>query len=89
MQHDAVVYPDPFVFDPERHIERPGKPVQQDPRRTCFGFARRICVGMHLAETLLYISIVMSLAVFDITNALDEQGNPIIPVHKNTSGTIR
>ncbi|KAE9406913.1 cytochrome P450 [Gymnopus androsaceus JB14] len=88
MLNDPEIYPEPFKFDPERHISLPGKPAQKDPRHACFGFARRICVGMHLAEASLWILIAMSLAVFDITPALDEQGNPIIPEHENTTGTI-
>ncbi|KIK55628.1 hypothetical protein GYMLUDRAFT_47600 [Collybiopsis luxurians FD-317 M1] len=88
MLNDPEVYPDPFRFDPERHIPSAGKPVQKDPRHACFGFGRRICVGMHLAENSLWILIAMSLAVFNITPALDEQGRPIIPEHENTTGTI-
>lgn len=43
---------------------------------------------MHLAEASLWMCVAMSLAVFDITNAVEE-GIKIIPVHENTSGTIR
>ena len=89
MLNNPEVYPDPFKFDPERHIATPEKPAQRDPRHACFGFARRICVGMQLAEASLWICIAMSLAVFDITPALDEAGKPIIPEHELTGGTIR
>jgi hypothetical protein len=44
---------------------------------------------MYLAEASLWSTITMSLAVFNITNAIDENGATIIPVHENTSGTIR
>ncbi|KAJ2915834.1 hypothetical protein MD484_g4605, partial [Candolleomyces efflorescens] len=86
--HDPTVYPDPFQFDPERFIATPGKEVQRDPRGACFGFGRRVCPGMYLAEASLWSTITMSLAVFNITNAIDENGATIIPVHENTSGTI-
>lgn len=86
--HDPVTYPEPFNFDPERFIAGPGKDAQRDPRGACFGFGRRICPGMFLAEASLWSTISMSLAVFDITNALDSNGFPIIPIHENTSGTI-
>ncbi|KAK1231056.1 hypothetical protein PQX77_005832 [Marasmius sp. AFHP31] len=88
MLNDPDVYPNPFQFDPERHIATPDRPAQKDPRHACFGFARRICVGMHLAEATLWLCIVMSLAVFDITPVIGEDGQPIIPEHENTSGTI-
>lgn len=89
MLNDPEVYPNPSQFDPERHIATPEKPAQKDPRHACFGFARRICAGMELAEASLWICIVSSLAVFDIGPVLDEHGDPIIPDYENTSGTIR
>ena len=67
MLHDPEIYPDPFIFDPTRHITAPGKPAQRDPRLAYFGYGRRIYPGMHLAEASLFILIAMSLAVFDIT----------------------
>ncbi|GLB41338.1 putative cytochrome P450 family protein [Lyophyllum shimeji] len=87
MLHDPEVYPDPFKFDPERHIATPEKAAQRDPRTVCFGYGRRICPGMHLAETSLYSVISSSLAVLNITKAV-ENGVEITPVHENTSGII-
>jgi len=88
MLHDPEFYPDPFIFDPERHIPGPGKVVQRDPRKVCFGFGRRVCPGMYLAEASLFSCFAMSLAVFDIEKAT-ENGVPITPAHENTSGIIR
>ncbi|KAF8154968.1 OrdA protein [Crassisporium funariophilum] len=87
MLHDPETYPDPFVFDPERHIAAPGREVQRDPRNVCFGYGRRICPGMYLAEASLFSCIAMSLAVFDIEKAIVD-GVPVTPVHENTSGII-
>lgn len=89
MLHDPEVYPDPHTFDPTRHIPAPGKEIQRDPRHACFGFARRICVGVNLAEASLFICVAMSLAVFNVSKAVDENGLEITPAHENTSGTIR
>ncbi|KDR73253.1 hypothetical protein GALMADRAFT_251844 [Galerina marginata CBS 339.88] len=87
MLHDPETYPDPFTFDPERHIASPGKEPQQDPRKLCFGYGRRICPGMHLAEASLFSCVAMSLAVFDIEKTV-ENGVPVTPVHESTSGII-
>ena len=86
MLHDPEIYPDPFVFNPERHL---GDEPQRDPRTLCFGFGRRICPGMYLAEASIFSCIAMSLAVFKIEKVLDENGLPITPVHENMSGAIR
>ncbi|KAJ7580221.1 cytochrome P450 [Mycena floridula] len=87
MLHDPATYPNPFVFDPTRFMGDE-KSQQADPRRLCFGFARRICPGRYLAHDSLWIYIATLLAVFNITNAVDEAGDIIVPVHENTSGTI-
>ncbi|KAG6915648.1 hypothetical protein DXG01_010612 [Tephrocybe rancida] len=87
MLHDPEVYPEPFEFQPERHIATTEKPAQRDPRTVCFGYGRRICPGMHLAETSLFSVIASSLAVFDVKKAV-ENGVEITPVHENTSGII-
>ncbi len=85
MLHDPEVYPDPMHFDPTRHL---GKEVQRDPRHACFGFGRRVCPGLHLAEASVYILVAMSLAVFDVSPVI-EDGVPVLPTHENTDGTIR
>ncbi|KAF8893737.1 cytochrome P450 [Mucidula mucida] len=84
MLHDPEVYPDPMHFDPTRHL---GKEVQRDPRHACFGFGRRVCPGLHLAEASVYILVAMSLAVFDVSPVI-EDGVPVLPTHENTDGTI-
>ena len=88
MLHDPETYPDPFRFDPERHIATPGKEAQRDPRNICFGYGRRICPGMYLGEASLFACVATSLAVFNIEKAV-VNGVPIVPVHESTSGIIR
>jgi cytochrome P450 len=82
------MYPKPSQFDPDRYIAAGSKEPQQDPRMMCFGFGRRICPGLNLADASLFISCAMSLAVFDITKAV-ENGVEITPVVDSTHGTIR
>ncbi|EXM15828.1 hypothetical protein RAB80_003813 [Fusarium oxysporum f. sp. vasinfectum] len=42
-----------------------------------YGFGRRICSGMQLAERSLYTTFAKVLWAFDISSAVDEQGRPI------------
>lgn len=85
---DERVYPTPSQFNPDRFIPAVGKEAQQDPRTMSFGFGRRICPGLSLADASLWISSAMCLAVFDITKAV-ENGVEITPVVDATAGTIR
>jgi len=87
MLHDPEMYPDPMTFKPERFIASEGHKPENDPRQFCFGFGRRICPGQHLADQSIWIGCVMSLAVFDISNYV-ENGVVNIPIHENTRGTI-
>ncbi|TBU24745.1 cytochrome P450 [Dichomitus squalens] len=82
--HDPDVYEDPDVFRPERFI-RDGKldSTVQDPAAFVFGFGRRqvsirrICPGRYFAEAALFINIACALHVFNITQPLGEDGQPI------------
>jgi cytochrome P450 len=54
---------------------------------TAFGFGRRRCPGLHLADQALYAAIASILAGFEIGPALslDESGNPVLlPVASET-----
>ncbi|TBU63494.1 cytochrome P450 [Dichomitus squalens] len=76
--HDPDVYEDPDVFRPERFI-RDGKldSTVQDPAAFVFGFGCRICPGRYFAEAALFINVACALHVFDITQPLGEDGQPI------------
>ncbi|KAG6885227.1 hypothetical protein C0993_004634 [Termitomyces sp. T159_Od127] len=88
MLHDPEAYPEPFEFLPERHIATTDKPAQKNPRTICFGYGRRICPGMYLADASIFSLVASSLAVFNIKKAV-ENGVEITPIHENTSGIIR
>ncbi|TFK56140.1 cytochrome P450 [Heliocybe sulcata] len=83
--HDPRTYSDALEFNPSRFL---GAQPEQDPRSFCFGFGRRVCPGMKLADASIFISCAMSLAVFDIAKAVDACGAVLEPTVDYTSGTI-
>ncbi|KAJ7108851.1 cytochrome P450 [Mycena crocata] len=76
MMHDETMYPDPFTFDPKRFE---GDTPQPDPREYIFGFGRRVCPGQNLAETSIWIQMVLSLMTMTISKAVDSSGKIIEP----------
>ncbi|KAG2135247.1 cytochrome P450 [Suillus clintonianus] len=88
MLHDPRTYANPLQFNPERFLAKDGKEPETEPRTICFGFGRRICPGLHLAEASIWISTAMSLAVFDISKVV-ENGVEITPEFDPSSGAAR
>lgn len=80
MTHNAVKYPNPDEFRPERFFDADGI-LNNDTVSFVFGAGRRICAGRHVADGSVWAAIVSILATFDITNCKDEQGRdlPIDP----------
>ncbi|KAG1872931.1 cytochrome P450 [Suillus subalutaceus] len=87
MLNDPQTYTNPSQFNPERFLDNNGKDPEPEPRTICFGFGRRICPGLHLADASVWISTAMSLAVFDISKVI-EKGVEVTPEVDHTSGTI-
>ncbi|KAH9929093.1 cytochrome P450 [Epithele typhae] len=76
--HDPNVYPEPFMFKPERFIKDGQIDTSvPDPTDVVFGFGRRICPGRHLARAALFINVASIMHVFNITPPLDENGKAI------------
>ena len=88
--HDETVYSDPHCFKPERFLPQSvGGLGEPDCSPTVFGYGRRICPGMHLAESSLWIYAARILAVLDIRPMRDESGDTILPVAEAGPGIIR
>ncbi|KAL4068367.1 cytochrome P450 [Scleroderma yunnanense] len=87
MLRDPRSFSGPMEFRPERFLVCEGKQPEQDPRTICFGFGRRICPGLQLADASVWLLTAMTLAVFDITKAL-ENGVEITPEvdHSSSQG---
>ncbi|KAF9526653.1 cytochrome P450 [Crepidotus variabilis] len=75
MLRDPEVYPSPESFRPERFLEpcTPEEDRKRDPK-IAFGFGRRICPGMYLVDSTIWLLMVNMLAVFDFSKAKDELG---------------
>ncbi|KIW94676.1 uncharacterized protein Z519_04653 [Cladophialophora bantiana CBS 173.52] len=86
MFKDEATYPDAEAFNPDRWLN-PNYPTYQEPltqypnlkRFPAFGFGRRICPGLVLAERSLFIEISMLMWLCSVTKKLDEEGQ-VIPV---------
>ncbi|KAH7320356.1 cytochrome P450 [Rhizoctonia solani] len=76
MSNDPKVYHEPDVFNPGRFHD----PLTPDA--LLFGFGRRNCPGIHLAEAMLFSVISTMLTVFDIQPVRDSLGNPVLPSAK-------
>ncbi|ESK93754.1 cytochrome p450 [Moniliophthora roreri MCA 2997] len=87
LTHDPRTYANPMDFNPDRFLANYDRQPEPDPRELCFGFGRRICPGIHLADASVFVSCAMSLAVFDIAKCV-ENGIVIEPVNDRTTGTI-
>ncbi|KZT03178.1 cytochrome P450 monooxygenase [Laetiporus sulphureus 93-53] len=89
MGRDPEVYPDPEIFSPERYQNvQPDVEDLMDPRKTIFGFGRRICPGRLLADASVWIAAASILATMTISKAHDANGNEIVPEAAFVSGTV-
>ncbi|KAF5341606.1 hypothetical protein D9758_014087 [Tetrapyrgos nigripes] len=81
MLHDESVYgPNPHLFNPERFLQEDGSLDPNVPfPDPAFGFGRRFCAGQNLAISAMWMAMVCILACFDVTHAVDEDGNEIEP----------
>ncbi|KAF5343047.1 hypothetical protein D9758_011152 [Tetrapyrgos nigripes] len=84
MNHDPTMFLDHDEFRPERFLGETGTVniTPTDSRNqghVSFGFGRRICAGLNLANQTLFIDIASLLWAGSIEPAYDETGAEIIP----------
>ncbi|QRV94754.1 cytochrome P450 family protein [Ceratobasidium sp. AG-Ba] len=91
MTHDPDLYPDPYAFNPSRFL----KPNQDpDPRKYIFGFGKRLCSGIHVANNSMFVLCAGLLSTFDIvatpelaTKVAALGGSQSMNMHKLSSPT--
>ncbi|KAG2066094.1 cytochrome P450 [Suillus decipiens] len=66
ISRDAEVYPDPDAFKPQRWINDQGR-LRDDLTFFVYGFGRRICPGLHLANRSVWINTALVLWAFQLT----------------------
>ncbi|KAL0958265.1 hypothetical protein HGRIS_000418 [Hohenbuehelia grisea] len=79
--HDPIMFPEPSTFSPDRYLGSDDhSKLASDAVMVAFGFGRRICPGLHLAESSLFSAIAGILTVFRIEKARDlHSGEEITP----------
>ncbi|KAG8710668.1 hypothetical protein FRC09_020987 [Ceratobasidium sp. 395] len=63
MLHNPEQYDSPFDFNPDRFLKSESEP---DPRKYIFGFGRRVCPGLHVANNGVWIICASIVALFDV-----------------------
>ncbi|KAG2100171.1 cytochrome P450 [Suillus discolor] len=77
ISRDPEVYPEPEAFKPQRWIDDQGR-LRDDLTFFVYGFGRRVCPGLHVANRSLFINLLLILWAFqlslDPTKPQDDMG---------------
>ncbi|KAH7890618.1 cytochrome P450 [Phlebopus sp. FC_14] len=85
--NDPKTYKDPEVFNPGRFLLNSGNDKETDPRQYLFGFGRRRCPGIHLADASMWLACASILAFLDVRPPLKD-GKLILPDARFMDGSI-
>ncbi|KAI6099754.1 cytochrome P450 [Pisolithus sp. B1] len=85
MTRNEKRYPNPAVFNPERHLTASGT-LAEDTPSPYFGLGRRICPGRHIADQSIWAGIVSILATLRIQKARNEAGHEVDFTPEFTTG---
>ncbi|KAF5309909.1 hypothetical protein D9619_010547 [Psilocybe cf. subviscida] len=86
MTHDPEIYPNPDKFDPDRFKGQDSE--MSKVYDLVFGFGRRVCPGLHLAQGSLFAIVATTLATCEVLPGLDENGREVLPTTGYENGTI-
>ncbi|KAL1720844.1 cytochrome P450 [Schizophyllum commune] len=77
----CTTYPDPDTFKPERFLTADGAldPTVRNPCDIVFGFGRRVCPGIHLAYTTLWLTAACTLRTYTISKTKRQDGSVLEP----------
>jgi len=73
ISRNEAVYSEPDSFIPDRFI-KPDGTLNDDDVSYGFGHGRRVCSGVYLAKSMVWVAIASVLATFNIKKAKDENG---------------
>ncbi|KAG2366026.1 cytochrome P450 [Suillus spraguei] len=83
ISRDPEVYPEPDAFKPQRWIDDQGR-LRDDLTFFPFGFGRRVCPGLHIANRSVFINLLLTLWAFelrlDTTKPQDDLGFMYMPI---------
>ncbi|KAL5639453.1 hypothetical protein ACGC1H_006825 [Rhizoctonia solani] len=85
MLRDPKVHQLPETFNPSRFV---GSNAEPDPEDVVFGFGRRRCPGVAVAQTSVWLSIALTLAAFNVTPLIGEDGKPVLPSLEYSNTTV-
>jgi cytochrome P450 len=72
LSHDPIAFPDPDIFNPQRWLDSEGRlKDNMNLKFISYGFGRRVCPGLHLANNSLYITLALLLWSFRIAQRPD------------------
>ncbi|KAF5387184.1 hypothetical protein D9615_001583 [Tricholomella constricta] len=85
---DPQLYSNPSEFRPERFMADGNNSPELDPNTYIYGFGRRSCPGRDFANANMFITLAMTLSVFQIEKGRDENGVEIEPRCEFEGGTV-